>query len=138
MKRKTVILFCAATVLSCGLFASVNTYASTTAEEEAKNAVTQYLQSVQVGDVEGMMEYTKDLRFPDEAQKRDSYELLALDTDAVRDLEVLSLNTIDSANMLLRIKFTSKYSGPHELELPVIKENGHWKVVVGGEQRSEK
>lgn len=132
LSKKVVTLTLAATVvLSGGIFAATSG-ASSEAEKEAKFAITQYMNAVKKGDVETMAKYAKDTRYAniDEA-KKDYKEIVK--QNPVTKADILDVKKIDENNMLVKILLSQNHVENAEVELPMVKENGDWKIVITGQ-----
>ncbi|WP_157729569.1 DUF4878 domain-containing protein [Tumebacillus algifaecis] len=131
MKKKTVFVasFIALAVAGGLTFGSINSQASSTAEQDARLTFDKYIAAVMDGNAEDMIKYTDDQRFLDESSKEIAYESLANDKD-VQELEVLNFKKIDGTHMIASVRFKSKYSGVHQIEMPVVKAGDEWKVVI--------
>ncbi|ARU61286.1 hypothetical protein CBW65_09980 [Tumebacillus avium] len=114
------------------LFSAIQSKASTTAEQEARYAVTQYIHALKTSDVQEIMKYTKDLRYPNESRKKQAYTNMAQD-QILSDVHLISFKRTDNDEMIATLRFVSKVAGTHELDYPVIQEeNGDWKVLIEG------
>jgi hypothetical protein len=106
-----------------------STSAAKTSEEEAHEVVTQYLDAVKSRNVDEMIKHVKDTRFPVEELRKRYLEIHQ--ENPVHTVELVELSKVSETHLLAKIRFTSNISGDQVIELPVVKENGEWKVVIG-------
>lgn len=135
MKRSHKIL---STMLIAGaLFvggAFVNsTMASQDNEKLATQTVQQYVSAFNTGDVETLAQTAKDTRFTDKSLLKYEYEqYVQRNKDRDTGLKFLSIEKADGDRFLANLELSSKEFKPTPFQLPVIKENGEWKIFVDG------
>ncbi|TCP57941.1 uncharacterized protein DUF4878 [Tumebacillus sp. BK434] len=125
---KAVVSFTLAAVLAGFAFVSTPTDAAQTAEIEAKQAVTHYLNAVSSGNINEIMKYSKDERIPDETQRKEMLQRF-LQKHPVKKFEVLSINYVNDEN--ITVTLTGQFGDNTETQtLPLLKENNQWKVLI--------
>ncbi|KEO82017.1 NTF2-like N-terminal transpeptidase domain-containing protein [Tumebacillus flagellatus] len=136
MKKSTAVLSTLIALgIAGGLFLGVSkSGASSTPEQEAKQAVTRYLDAVKKGNVDEMMKSTIDKRFTDDATKRDVYESFKNDPVQTDKTKILSINKVDNTHLTATIRISTKGTGTHDLTIPVQKDGEQWKLVIDGQE----
>lgn len=131
MKKTTAVL---ATVIAVGVagalyFGVSKSEASATPEQEAKQVAKHYVDGLKSGNVDKIMQNSKDVRFKNDSERKQMYSDLANEQDVLK-AEVVSVKLVDDshANFALHAKFKS--SGTQDVTLPMVKEDGNWKVVI--------
>lgn len=116
---------------------SVKSQVATSDLQKAKNAVTNYIHAAEKQDVNEMMKWVKDTRFNSiEEQKREYKQMFQ--NDPFEKIKITGIKKVDDKNMIVSLKMIRKDNGkPQSLDLPVIKENGKWKLLITGVETKE-
>ena len=131
LSQKIVAFTLVATVIAGGVFASTSS-ASSKAEKEAKFVINKYLDAVKKGDVEEFAKYAKDTRFTNMEEAKKEYKDI-VKQNPVKKAEVLEVKQVDENNMVAKVRFSQVNVVDAEVQLPMIKENGDWKIVITGQ-----
>lgn len=134
MKRSSKILttaLVAAALIAGGVFVN-STMASQDDEKMATKAVQEYVNGYKNGDIETMLKYVKDTRVTDQAELKDQYEQYVKQNKDHTALKFLSVKKMDGEKYIAMIELSSKDFKTTTVTLPVIKENGEWKIFVDG------
>ncbi|PWK14311.1 DUF4878 domain-containing protein [Tumebacillus permanentifrigoris] len=131
MNKKTTLL---ATLIAVGVagglyFGVSKSQASATPEQEAKQAVKQYVDGLKTGNVDKIMQYSKDVRFKNDAERKQLYSNLTNEQDVLK-AEVVSVKLVDDSHATFELHAKLKSAGIQDVTLPVVKEDGTWKVVI--------
>lgn len=97
----------------------------------ARQAVTLYIDSVQKGNVDGMMQYSHDIRYDSESQRRNEYGQL-VQYQNVQDMHITGVKAVDDSLVMVSLRWNENGTS-RIMTLPVYNENGYWKVIVGGQ-----
>jgi Putative lumazine-binding len=131
LSKKLAALTLASAVIAVGVFASTSN-ASSEAEKEARFVINKYMDAVKNGDVEGIAKYAKDTRFANMEEAKKEYKDL-VKQNPVKKAEILNVKQVDENNMVATVRFTQNHVEDAEIQLPMVKENGDWKIVVTGQ-----
>lgn len=105
--------------------------------QKAKKSITNYIDAIEKRDVDEIVKWVKDTRFTSvEQQKREYKEMF--DNDPFGKAIVTDVKKVDDNNMIVSLKLIRKGSGkPQSLDLPIIKEDGQWKLLITGVETRE-
>lgn len=115
-----------------GTFVS-STVASQDVEQEVQQAVTGYINAVKTGNVDEAVKYVHDTRFPNVEATKAQYKNLFKESP-MSHAEIVSIVEVDDTHAQVTIKAKTKLSGTQEVTLPVVKEDGQWKVLITGQK----
>lgn len=105
--------------------------------QAAQQSVINYIQAVEKQDANEIVKWVKDTRFDSlEQQKKEYKEMFR--NDPFEKVKVTNIKEVDDNNMIVSIKMFRKGSGkPQVLDLPVVKEDGKWKLLITGVETKE-
>ncbi len=134
MKQKLgiiVVLLAFAAILTIALIHDSKADAAGSPEEAIKTTVLAYLNSVNSGDIDTMVEYTDDLRFPDKSIQKQNYEGLK---QPVTDIVIKGMEPLTPTSY--KVDFSATINGATEdLALQVVNKYDKWLVVIGQQQQ---
>jgi hypothetical protein len=102
-------------------------------EQAIKSTVLAYLNSVNTGDIDTMIKYTDDLRFPDKSVQKANYKGLK---ESVTNISIMGLEQLTPTSYKVNISATIKAS-KQEFALPVVNKYGVWLIVIGQPQQQQ-
>ncbi|MGK5509858.1 Rv0361 family membrane protein [Brevibacillus formosus] len=126
--QKIALCLSLGAVLSTGGFMASKSFASASQEKEITETVHKYLDAVENRNVAVMAELTKDLRFENDKEKKKVYKSFAKHVTDV-DQDSVSVEIVDDEKANVSFKYSNKHAS-EEITLPVVKENGEWKILV--------
>lgn len=105
--------------------------------QEAKISVENYIEAIENRNIDEIMNWVKDTRFNSPAQQRSQY-LSMFSTDPFSNPKIINIQKIDRSTMIASIELVRKENNNSEIvKLPVIKENGSWKLLINGVETRE-
>lgn len=130
MKKKNMLVVGAVVIAAAGvlIFDSIQSFASTTVEEEAKQSAVKYLDAVGGQNAEEAVKYVEDIRFPDPASLLLAYKEMNVNSP-VKDINIISMNKKDSKHVDITIEFMNEFGEKESAVLPMVKDDAGWKVV---------
>ncbi|MEX1029081.1 MAG: hypothetical protein WDZ91_03420 [Paenibacillaceae bacterium] len=135
--RKT-LLFVLLFVFISSLYASLTWASASTPlnsdEQEAKKAVQNYINGIKNHDVEEILEWVVDTRFRSEVEQRKKYqELFEHSSIGISKTKIERIEKVDENTMNVLLELSRKGSGKiHIIELPVIKSDNKWRLLITG------
>jgi hypothetical protein len=136
MKQKLgfIVAFIAfGALLAISLIHDSNANAAHSPEQAIKTTVLAYLNSVNTGDIDKMIQYTDDLRFPDKSVQKANYKGLK---ESVNNISIKGLEPLTPTSY--RVNISATVNGKKaEFAIPVVKKYGVWLVVVGQPQQQQ-
>lgn len=131
MKNKNLILSCATVLVVAGAitFGTMHSQASATAEQEAKQVVTEYLDALVAKDVEKVVTYVQDVRFTSEEEELTGYKDIVT-YNPVYSYKILSVEKKNSTQAVVSIEYISEHGGTDRTSINVIKEGEGWQVTL--------
>lgn len=112
-------------------------YDSTPVVEEAKKTIDAYIEAALHSDVYTMLNTSKDIRYENEGMRKKEYYRVFAD-NPVKEIEVTRLKEVNDSLVMVGLEMINKDGNHNIVTLPVYKENGNWRVVVGVEVGSYK
>ncbi|ARU61534.1 hypothetical protein CBW65_11325 [Tumebacillus avium] len=130
MKKKNLFVAGAAVIAVAGAltFGSIQTFASATAEEEAKQIAVKYLDAVEDRNAEEAVKYVEDVRFPDEASLLAAYKQMN-ESSPVTNIAITDIKKKNSKHVDITIEYVTSEGEKDSSVLPMVKEDAGWKVV---------
>jgi hypothetical protein len=125
------IAFC--TLLAVSLIHDSNANAAHSPEQAIKTTVLAYLNSVNTGDIDTMIQYTDDLRFPDKSVQKANYKGLK---ESVINISIQGLVPLTPTSYNVNISATVN-GKTAEFAIPVVNKYGVWLVVIGQQQQQQ-
>ncbi|MGG4495576.1 hypothetical protein [Brevibacillus reuszeri] len=121
-------------------FAASNTDSQVTAREvevqTARTSVANYIEAIEKQDEDEIVKWVKDTRFKSEEEQKSEYKEM-FKNDPFDKVVISGVKKVDD-NMIVSLKLIRKGSGKRQfLDLPVIKEDGKWKILVTGVETKE-
>ncbi|WP_251579611.1 hypothetical protein [Paenibacillus sp. MER TA 81-3] len=105
--------------------------------QEAKNTVENYIEAIESKNVDEIMKWVKDTRFDSPAQQRSQYFTM-FSNDPFSNASMINIQKINNNTMSVSIELDRKSNKESEIiQLPVIKEDGKWKLLVAGVETKE-
>ncbi|WP_426453111.1 hypothetical protein ACP26L_13280 [Paenibacillus sp. S-38] len=102
------------------------------AEYEARIVVERYLESLLRHDIESMVQYADDLRFPAKREQIRQYRTIS---DEISEARVLSVTK--KGERIMEARIHAVVGGePGEFTFPVIRKGSHWRVIVGQDRQA--
>lgn len=128
-------------VTALAIAASTMWYTSSEAampeSQVAKQAVINYIQAAEKQDANEIMKWVKDTRFESLEQQKNEYKEM-FRNDPFEKVQVTRIKEVDENNMIVSLKMIRKGKGKTQsLDLPVIKEDGNWKLLITGVETRE-
>jgi hypothetical protein len=136
MKQKLGILIALiafGALLAISLIHDSKANAAHSPEQAIKTTVLAYLNSVNTGDIDTMIQYTDDLRFPDKSVQKDNYKGLK---ESVTNISIKGLEPLTPTSYKVNISATIN-GNKEEFALPVVNKYGVWLVVIGQQQQQQ-
>jgi hypothetical protein len=136
MKQKLVII---AGFIVFGLLIAVSLIHDSKANAEQSpnqaitTVVTNYLQAIETGNLDVMVQNSDDLRFPDKADQKKNYAGIK---QVITNASVTSLEKVTTSIYKANIKATID-GNPQEFAIPVVYKYGKWLVIIGQAQPSQ-
>jgi len=99
-------------------------------EEKVREKVTTYLKAVENKDIDTMVKYADDLRFPDKIQQKSEYQTISqkIDKALIKDLQKIN-------NTEYSVTITSEADGKvDEYTFPIKYIHQDWRIIVGQER----
>jgi hypothetical protein len=95
--------------------------------------VTSYLQAIETGNLDAMVQNSDDLRFPDKVDQKKNYAGIkqTITNASVNSLEKIT-TTIYKANITATID-----GNPQQFAIPVVYKYGKWLVIIGQAQPNQ-
>jgi hypothetical protein len=105
-------------------------------EQAIKTTVLAYLNSVNSGDIDTMIQYSDDLRYPDKSVQKANYTSLKIQ-ESITNISIKFIEPLTPTSY--KVSFSAKISGNQveELALPVVNKYGVWLVVIGQQQAQQ-
>jgi hypothetical protein len=100
-------------------------------EKAIKNTVQHYLDAVNTGDIDTMVKYTDDLRFPDKSVQKTNYKGIK---ESVTDISIQSVEPLSPTSYKVNVTATIK-GNKQQFALPLVNKYGMWLVVIGQQQQ---
>lgn len=135
MKRSYKFLTTAvvAGALIAGVVFVNSTMASQDDEKMATKAVQEYVNGFKSGDIDKMTKYIKDTRVSNESQLKEKYKKYAKrNKERETNLKFVSLEQAEGDKFIANFEMSSNEFKATPFQLPVVKENGEWKIFVDG------
>nr|WP_087455702.1 DUF4878 domain-containing protein [Tumebacillus avium] len=128
MKMRIVSITLSLVLFAVMVFITSSFVSAESEEKEAREAVELYISAVTQGDVQQIVKLSKDERETDEGQRKEWLERYVRD-HPVKKFEISSFNYVDedSSTVTLSGQFGEFIE---TATLPLIKENGQWKVLI--------
>jgi hypothetical protein len=134
MKQKLGFIL---SILAFGILVAIslihdsNAYAAQSPEKAIKNTVHYYLDAVNAGDIDSMVKYTDDLRFPDKTVQKTNYKGIK---ESVTDVSIQSLAPITPTSYKVNVTAIIK-GNKQQFALQLVNKYGMWLVVIGQQQQ---
>ncbi|OAB38646.1 hypothetical protein PMSD_06430 [Paenibacillus macquariensis subsp. defensor] len=99
-------------------------------EEKVREQVNTYLKAVESKDIDTMVKYADDLRFPDKIQQKSEYQTISqkIDKALIKDLRKIN-------NTEYSVTITTEENGKmDEYTFPIKYVNQDWIIIVGQER----
>ncbi|MEK3936395.1 hypothetical protein MKY41_13825 [Sporosarcina sp. FSL W7-1349] len=98
-----------------------------TLEEQAENVLSNYLSALENHDINALVKYSDDLRFPDKSVQKENY----LDIEHTNPIaKIIELQSISPTEFEATVEIVEE-DGQLELTLPIQQKKNKWKVIVG-------
>lgn len=97
-------------------------------EEVIRENVMKYLSAIESGDVNEMVKYSDDIRFPDKIEQRLEYQKIQ---DDISDTSIENLEKISNTEYQVTIKYKQDKGEFTEIKFPVVKKEDGWMILVG-------
>jgi ketosteroid isomerase-like protein len=139
MKQKlgiVIAILAFAAVLAISLNHDSKANAARSPEQAIKKTVLAYLNSINSGDIDTLVQYTDDLRYPDKTVQKANYTSVKLQ-ESITDIVI---NTIEPLNATsYKASISAKISGTqaNNLGILVVNKYGEWLVVTGQQQAQQ-
>jgi len=100
------------------------------AAKKAEDVMQKVIKAVMDDDVQGMIEYTHDVRYQNQSDRYKSQtELIQND---IKEIRIIDVRSVNSTLVMITINQTSNDDRVSIVTLPVYKMKGKWKVITGG------
>lgn len=131
MKKQKLIFTTAAAMALVGAltFGAIQSQASATVEQEAKQVMTHYLDAVVANNAQDAVKYVVDSRYKDTSAAIDGYQE-TMSSDPVYRYKIVSVTPTSSTKATVTVAFSSKNAGDSQVELSAEKYGQEWKVVL--------
>ena len=137
MKQKLGILvgiIAFGVLLAISLIHDSNANAAQSPENAIKNTIHYYLDAINAGDIDTIVKYTDDSRFPDKSVQKETYK--DFKKESITNVSIQGLEAISPTSY--NVKITATISGKKEqFALPIVNKYGQWLVVVGQVQQQQ-
>jgi hypothetical protein len=136
MKQKLVILasfIVFALLIAVSLIHDSKANAEQSPNQAINTVVTNYLQAIETGNLDVMVQNSDDLRFPDKADQKKNYAGIK---QAVTHASVTSLEKVTASVYKANIKAIID-GNPEEFAIPVVYKYGKWLIIIGQAQPSQ-
>jgi len=101
-------------------------------EEKVREQVNTYLKAVESKDIDTMVKYADDLRFPDKIQQKSEYQTISQKIDKALIKDLLKINNTEYS-----VTITTEENGKvDEYTFPIKYVNQDWRIIVGQERNS--
>jgi hypothetical protein len=100
-------------------------------EKAIRKTVHYYLDAVNAGDIDSMVKYTDDLRFPDKTVQKTNYKGIK---ESVTDVSIQSLEPLSPTSFKVNVTAIIK-GNKQQFALPLVNKYGMWLVVIGQQQQ---
>lgn len=128
-KKNVVLTSLIALGVAGGLYFGVSkSEASATPEQEAKQAMTVYLDAVESGNAEEAAKYVKDVRFKDYTDTVANYKEMSK-SDPVTNYKIHAVKASDATHAVADLEFTTQEQGNQRYEVKLQKYDEGWKVI---------
>ncbi|MBU9721942.1 MULTISPECIES: hypothetical protein [Bacillaceae] len=102
--------------------------ATSITEKEVENIVIKYLTAMEEKDIETMVKYTDDIRFPDKSIQEEQYKDML--PQEVTDTEIIDLTMVNNNEFEVIIELVAN-DFLERRTFPVLKKDGEWRIIVG-------
>lgn len=99
-----------------------------------KSTVQHYLAAINANDLDNIVKYTDDARFPDKSIQRETYKSFQKTT--ITDISIQGLEAISPTSYSVNIKATIQ-GQQQQVALQVVNKYGMWLVVTGQQQQQQ-
>lgn len=100
---------------------------SQSADEKVEDIVTSYLEALETGNVETMVEHTSDLRFPDKDEQLKEYASI---DDDITNTNLVDIRKVSNNEYETTVEVISNKKF-YELTLPIQLQDNKWRIIVG-------
>jgi len=97
-------------------------------EEVIRGNIMKYLSAIESGDINEIVKYSDDIRFPDKNEQRLEYEKIQ---DDISDTSIEKLEKISDTEYQVTIKYKQDKGQLTEIKFPVVKKEDGWRILVG-------
>ncbi|WP_211220780.1 hypothetical protein [Paenibacillus terrigena] len=100
-------------------------------EEKVQERITMYLEAIERNDIDKMVKYADDLRFPDKNKQKTEYKSISqkIEKTSIKDLRQIN-------DKEYSVTITCEVDGEaDEFIFPIKYENQDWRIIVGQERR---
>jgi hypothetical protein len=137
MKQKLgilVVIIAFGILVAISLIHDSNAKAAQSPEAAIKNTVHYYLDAINAGDIETIVKYTDDSRFPDKSIQLENYK--SFQKTSVTDITIQGLEAISPTSY--NVNLTATIQGkPQQITLQLVDKYGMWLVVTGQQQQQQ-
>jgi len=99
-----------------------------TNEEVIRENIMKYLFAIESGDINEMVKYADDIRFPDKNDQKMEYENI---DDDITDTSIEKLEKISATEYQVTIRYRQGKGDLTKITFPVTKKDDGWKIIVG-------
>lgn len=115
-------------LVAISLIHDSNANAAQSPENAIKNTVHYYLEAINAGDVDTIINYTDDSHFPDKSVQKESYK--SFKKQSITDISIQGLEAISPTSY--NVSVTATIQGKKEqFALPLVNKYGMWLIVIG-------
>ncbi|QGQ97819.1 hypothetical protein EHS13_24480 [Paenibacillus psychroresistens] len=137
MKQKlgiVIAILAMGAVLALSLIHDSKANAAHSPEQAIKKTILAYLNALNSGDIDSLVQYSDDLRFPDKSVQKDTYTQNKFQ-QSITDITIKTLEPQTATSYM--VIFSAKIDGdPRDnLPIPVVYKYGKWLVVMGQQQQ---
>jgi uncharacterized lipoprotein YehR (DUF1307 family) len=116
-------------ILVAFLFYSQRTIKPSSDFEKIVVVAHKYIKALEVGDINAMVEYSDDIRYPNKSEQKLNYKEINAD---IKEAQVLSIIRSSEKEYSLTLSLTT--DGRNEtIEFPVVDKDNKWTIIVGKE-----
>ncbi|OAB47164.1 hypothetical protein [Paenibacillus antarcticus] len=101
-------------------------------KEKVREQVTAYLKAVEIKDIDTMVKYADDLRFPDKIQQKSEYQTISQKIDKALIKDLRKINDTEYS-----VTITTEENGKmDEFTFPIKYVDQDWRIIVGQERNN--
>ncbi|MFC5447502.1 hypothetical protein [Paenibacillus aestuarii] len=126
-----------AVIASAIWFSAPSSEAAIPDVQAAKQSVTNYIDAIEKHDVNELIKWVKDSRFNSLEEQKTAYATM-FSNDPFEKAVITTVKKVDDNNLIVSLKLIRKGNGKSQtLDLPLIKDNGSWKLYITGVETKE-